>query len=292
MAAKDKKGLGTGLAALFADADIMQDDAPLKMVAIEKIEPRADQPRKYFDEESLSVLAASISEYGLIQPITVRALDNGYYQIVAGERRWRASRMAGLSELPVRIVDADDIRTAQLALVENLQREDLNPIEEAEGYRKLIDEFSMTQDEAAKSVGRSRPAIANSLRLLTLSPKVLSLVSDGSLSAGHARALLSITDPELQAMAADSVIKKGLSVRKTEQLAAAAVKTANEAAEIREKELKVDYAAEVSKTLTESLGRKVTLKESRTGGKIELQYYSDDDRETLIDLLYKLKDIL
>lgn len=292
MAAKDKKGLGTGLAALFADADIMQDDAPLKMVAIEKIEPRADQPRKYFDEESLSVLAESISEYGLIQPITVRALDNGYYQIVAGERRWRASRMAGLSELPVRIVDADDIRTAQLALVENLQREDLNPIEEAEGYRKLIDEFSMTQDEAAKSVGRSRPAIANSLRLLTLSPKVLSLVSDGSLSAGHARALLSITDPELQAMAADSVIKKGLSVRKTEQLAAAAVKTANEAAEIREKELKVDYAAEVSKTLTESLGRKVTLKESRTGGKIELQYYSDDDRETLIDLLYKLKDIL
>ena len=150
MAAKEKKGLGTGLAALFADADIMQDDAPLKMVAIEKIEPRSDQPRKIFDEESLSVLAESISRFGLIQPITVRELENGYYQIVAGERRWRASRMAGLSELPVRIVDADDIRTAQLALVENLQREDLNPIEEAEGFKKLIDEFSMTQEEAAK----------------------------------------------------------------------------------------------------------------------------------------------
>ncbi len=292
MAAKEKKGLGTGLAALFADADIMQDDAPLKMVPIEKIEPRDDQPRKIFDEESLSVLAESISHYGLIQPITVRVLDSGYYQIVAGERRWRASRMAGLSELPVRIVDADDIRTAQLALVENLQREDLNPIEEAEGYKKLIEEFNMTQEETAKSVGKSRPAVANALRLLTLSPKVLALVSDGSLSAGHARALLSITDPELQALVADSVIKKGLSVRKTEQLAAAAVESTKESEETDSHELKVDYAAEVSKSLSESLGRRVTLKEGRTGGKIELQYYGDDDRESLIKLLYKLKDIL
>ncbi len=290
MAPKEKKGLGTGLAALFADADIMQDDAPLKMVAIEKIVPREDQPRKTFDEESLSVLAESISRYGLIQPITVRALDNGYYQIVAGERRWRASRMAGLSELPVRVVEADDIRTAQLALVENLQREDLNPIEEAEGYRKLIDEYSMTQEEAAKSVGKSRPAVANSLRLLTLSPKVLSLVSDGSLSAGHARALLPISDPELQALAADSVLKKGLSVRKTEQLAAAVSKTAQETDKEPSRELKVDYAAEVSKELTGALGRRVTLKEGRSGGKIELQYYDDDDRESLISLLYKLKD--
>ena len=290
MAAKEKKGLGTGLAALFADADIMQDDAPLKMVAIEKIVPREDQPRKTFDEESLSVLAESISRYGLIQPITVRALDNGYYQIVAGERRWRASRMAGLSELPVRVVEADDIRTAQLALVENLQREDLNPIEEAEGYRKLIDEYSMTQEEAAKSVGKSRPAVANSLRLLTLSPKVLSLVSDGSLSAGHARALLPISDPELQALAADSVLKKGLSVRKTEQLAAAVSKTAQEPDKEPSRELKVDYAAEVSQELTGALGRRVTLKEGRSGGKIELQYYDDDDRESLISLLYKLKD--
>ena len=290
MAAKEKKGLGTGLAALFADADIMQDDAPLKMVAIEKIVPREDQPRKTFDEESLSVLAESISRYGLIQPITVRALDNGYYQIVAGERRWRASRMAGLSELPVRVVEADDIRTAQLALVENLQREDLNPIEEAEGYRKLIDEYSMTQEEAAKSVGKSRPAVANSLRLLTLSPKVLSLVSDGSLSAGHARALLPISDPELQALAADSVLKKGLSVRKTEQLAAAVSKTAQETDKEPSRDLKVDYAAEVSKELTGALGRRVTLKEGRSGGKIELQYYDDDDRESLISLLYKLKD--
>ena len=292
MAAKEKKGLGTGLAALFADADIMQDDAPLKMVPIEKIEPRDDQPRKIFDEESLSVLAESISHYGLIQPITVRVLDSGYYQIVAGERRWRASRMAGLSELPVRIVDADDIRTAQLALVENLQREDLNPIEEAEGYKKLIEEFNMTQEETAKSVGKSRPAVANAMRLLTLSPKVLALVSDGSLSAGHARALLSITDPELQALAADSVIKKGLSVRKTEQLAAATVESTKESEETDSHELKVDYAAEVSKSLSESLGRRVTLKEGRTGGKIELQYYGDDDRESLIKLLYKLKDIL
>ena len=289
MAAKEKKGLGTGLAALFADADIMQDDAPLKMVPIEKIEPREDQPRKSFDEDSLAELAGSISRYGLIQPITVRARDNGDYQIVAGERRWRASRIAGLAELPVRIVEADDVRTAQMALVENLQREDLNPIEEAEGYRQLIEEFSMTQEEAAKSVGRSRPAVANSLRLLSLSPKVLDLVSEGELSAGHARALLPISDPELQAVTADSVIKKGLSVRKTEQLAAALVKSA-EAADIPpSRELKIDYAAEVSRKLTEALGRKVTLKEGRTGGRFELQYYGDDDREELIKLLYKLK---
>lgn len=292
MAAKDKKGLGTGLAALFADADILQDDAPLKMVAIEKIEPREDQPRKKFDEESLASLSESISLHGLLQPITVRALDNGYYQIVAGERRWRASRMAGLTELPVRIVEADDIRTAQLALVENLQREDLNPIEEAEGYRMLIEEYAMTQEEAAKSVGKSRPAVANSLRLLTLSPKVLSMVSDGSLSAGHARALLSITDPALQTLAAESVLKKGLSVRKTEQLAASLTKAAEKQETEPEKTLKVDYAAEVSKELTGSLGRKVTLKEGRTGGRIELQYYGDDDRETLIGLLYKLKELM
>ena len=288
MAAKEKKGLGTGLAALFADADILQDDAPLKVLPIGKIEPRADQPRKVFDEESLAELAESVSRYGLIQPITVRALDNGYYQIVAGERRWRACRMAGLDEIPVRIVEADDVRTAQIALVENLQREDLNPIEEAEGFRRLIEEFSMTQEEAAKSVGRSRPAIANSLRLLSLSPKVLGLVSDGALSAGHARALLPISDPELQAAAAESVIKKSLSVRKTEQLAAALAKTAPEE-EAPSRELKIDYAAEVSRELTEALGRKVTLKEGRTGGKIELQYYGGDDREALIQLLYNLK---
>lgn len=288
MAAKEKKGLGTGLAALFADADILQDDAPLRMLPIGKIEPRTDQPRKVFDEESLSELAESISRYGLIQPITVRALEDGYYQIVAGERRWRACRMAGLEEVPVRIVEADDVRTAQIALVENLQREDLNPIEEAEGFRRLIEEFSMTQEEAAKSVGRSRPAVANSLRLLSLSPKVLGLVSAGELSAGHARALLPISDPNLQAAAADSVLKKGLSVRKTEQLAAAMAKASPEE-EPPSRELRVDYAAEVSRELTATLGRKVTLKEGRTGGKIELQYYSGDDREELIKLLYKLK---
>lgn len=288
MAAKEKKGLGTGLAALFADADILQDDAPLRMLPIGKIEPRADQPRKAFDEDSLAELAESISRYGLIQPITVRALEDGYYQIVAGERRWRACRMAGLEEVPVRIVEADDVRTAQIALVENLQREDLNPIEEAEGFRRLIEEFSMTQEEAAKSVGRSRPAVANSLRLLSLSPKVLDLVSAGELSAGHARALLPISDPDLQAAAADSVIKKGFSVRKTEQLAAAMAKISPEE-EPPSRELRIDYAAEVSRELTEALGRKVALKEGRTGGKIELQYYSGDDREELIKLLYKLK---
>ena len=176
-AKKEKKGLGTGLDVLFGANDLVESrDSELLTLPISKVEPRIEQPREYFDQQALQELADSISQYGLIQPITVRKLDNGYYQIIAGERRWRASRMAGLKEVPVRVIEADDRRTAELALVENLQREDLNPIEEAKGYKTLIDEFGLTQEEAAKSVGRSRPSVTNALRLLSLSPKVLELV--------------------------------------------------------------------------------------------------------------------
>ena len=177
MAAKEKKGLGTGLDALFAANDY--DDAPgseLLTLPISKVEPRQAQPRQYFDEEALRELADSISQFGLIQPVVARKLDTGYYQIIAGERRWRASRMAGLVEIPVRVIEADDRRTAELALVENLQREDLNPIEEAKGYRSLIEDYGLTQEETAKSVGKSRPAVTNALRLLNLTPKVLVMV--------------------------------------------------------------------------------------------------------------------
>lgn len=289
MASKEKKGLGTGLGALFADAELLQEESELQIVPIEKIEPRSDQPRKDFDEESLSLLADSIAEFGLIQPITVRKLDSGFYQIIAGERRWRASRMAGLSEVPVRILEADDKKTAQLALIENLQREDLNPIEEAEGYRKLIDEFSLTQEETARSVGKSRPAVANALRLLSLSPAVKKQVSDGTLSAGHARPLLALESASEQEAAAALVVKKGFSVRKTEQLVASLLKQRVPEPAAEDGRLLIDYAAEVSRELTDALGRKASLKEGRKGGRIELTYYDADDREALIRLLYTLK---
>ena len=216
MAAKEKKGLGTGLGVLFGADDFEEDESELLNLPISKVEPRLEQPRKTFDEEALRALADSIAQYGLIQPITVRKLDSGYYQIIAGERRWRAAREAGLTEVPVRVIEADDRRTAELALVENLQREDLNPIEEAKGYKTLIDEYGLTQEETAKSVGKSRPAIANAMRLLSLSEPVLDMVEKGQLSAGHARALVSINDEKQQLSAAKEVLEKALSVRRTE----------------------------------------------------------------------------
>ena len=280
MAAKEKKGLGTGLGVLFGE-DSYTDENELKLLPVSRLEPRREQPRTVFDDASLQELAESLRRYGVIQPVTARRLENGFYQIIAGERRWRAARLAGLEEIPVRVIEADDRRTAELALVENLQREDLNPIEEARGYQALIDEYGMTQEEAAQSVGRSRPAITNAIRLLSLSPAVLRLVEEGKLSAGHARALLPIAEEKAQKAAADEVLKKSLSVRRTEQLAARQLKekTAPETAKGPDG---VDYAADVSDTLTSLLGRRVRLVEGRTAGRIELSFYGADDREALI----------
>lgn len=288
MAAKEKKGLGTGLGALFGDDIFEEENQEIMTLPITKVEPRKEQPREYFDEAALQELSESIAQFGLIQPIVARKLDTGYYQIIAGERRWRASRMAGLKEVPVRIIEADDRRTAELALVENLQREDLNPIEEAKGYKTLIEVYGMTQEEAAKSVGRSRPAITNSMRLLSLSNEVLTLVETGKLSAGHARALVPITDAKKQLAAANEVIDKGLSVRKTEELAAKAQRP-EAPAKPKSSGLSVDYAAEVSKELTALLGRRVQLTDGKKTGKIELEFYGSDDREALIEKLKKLK---
>jgi len=283
MAAKEKKGLGLGLDALFAANDLEEAEGELLTLPIAKVEPREAQPRKNFDEEALQALADSIAQYGLIQPIVARKLDSGYYQIIAGERRWRASRMAGLDEVPVRVITADDRRTAELALVENLQREDLNPIEEAKGYKTLMEDYGLTQEETAKSVGRSRPAVANSLRLLSLSPRVMDLVEKKELSAGHARALLPLSSEKLQWDAAQEVLKKSLSVRRTEQLAA---RLSREPAPGKPVDpLAVNYAAEVAEELSKLLGRKVRLVEGARGGKIELEYYDADDRENLIDAL-------
>ncbi|MBR0208472.1 MAG: ParB/RepB/Spo0J family partition protein [Oscillospiraceae bacterium] len=285
MAGKEKKGLGTGLGVLFGE-DAYTDENELKLLPLGRLEPRQTQPRSVFDDEALSELAESVKRYGVIQPVTARKLPSGYYQIIAGERRWRAARLAGLEEIPVRVIEADDRRTAELALVENLQREDLNPIEEARGYQALIGDYGLTQEEAALSVGRSRPAVANALRLLSLDPGTLALVEDGKLSAGHARALLPITDQKARLSAANEVIKKGLSVRKTELLAARQLRAAAQAKEKRSPD-GVDYAADVAERLSSLLGRRVRLVEGRSAGRIELSFYGADDREALIADLEK-----
>ena len=279
MAAKDKKGLGTGLGILFGENEY-NDENELKLLSVSKLEPRQEQPRSVFDDAALQELADSVKRYGVIQPVTARRLPSGYYQIIAGERRWRAARMAGLEEIPVRVIEADDRRTAELALVENLQREDLNPIEEARGYQTLIEDYGLTQEEAALSVGRSRPAVANALRLLSLDHDTLALVEEGKLSAGHARALLPIPDAKSRLAAANEVIKKGLSVRKTELLSARRVREAQ--GEKKGSPDGVDYAADVAERLSSLLGRRVRLVEGRSAGRIELSFYGADDREALI----------
>ena len=269
-----KKGLGMGLGALFgeeypAPQPEREETAP-DLLPIEKIEPRAAQPRTHFDPAALEMLAESLRTSGLNPPITV-------------ERRWRASRMAGLKEVPVRILTADEQRAMEMALVENLQREDLNPIEEAKGYRALQDVYGMTQDDVAQSVGKSRPAVANATRLLALSEPVLKLVEDGTLSAGHARALLPLNDPEMQLAAAKTVIEKGLSVRRAEALAAQLLKDTQE--KPAKKAAGVDYLGECARQLEQVLGRKVRMTQGRKTGRIELEYYDADDREALLQAL-------
>ena len=227
----------------------------------------------------------------MIQPVIVRHLPNGDYQIIAGERRWRAARIAGLSEIPVRVLEADDRSVAELALVENLQREDLNPMEEARGYQKLISDYSLTQEEAAAGVGKSRSAVTNALRLLNLSAPVADLVERGALSAGHARALLAVEDPVLQLSAAKQVLEKSLSVRKAEQLAAKLAKQSSAPPSSPEEGPFVDYAAALSDELSSLLGRRVALTEKKNRGKIELFYDNADDRESLIAALRSLNHI-
>jgi len=281
-----EKGLGRGFGAIFGADSLEEEKGEIIKLPISKVEPRQDQPRMLFDEVALAELADSLCEYGMIQPITVRALESGYYQIIAGERRWRAARMAGLKEVPVRVLDANDQRAMEIALVENLQREDLNPIEEALGYRKLIDEYGMTQEQAGKSVGKSRPAVANSLRLLSLSKQVVKLVEGGSLSAGHARALVPIEDESKQLDTAKKVINLQLSVRQTELLAGKIIKGMNASDEKKDDSpLEVDYVEDTEKKLGLALGRRVKISRNPKKGKIELEYYGKEDMESLISAL-------
>jgi len=287
MAEKKSSRLGTGLSALFGEENTEENEGTIQTLPISKVEPRKDQPRRDFDPEAMEALAESIREYGLIQPITVRPLDRGYYQIIAGERRWRAAREAGLREVPVRIVEADDRLAMELALVENLQREDLNPMEEAAGYRKLMDDYALTQEDVARRVQKSRPAVANALRLLGLSRKVREMVSEGTLSAGHARALLGLKEDSLQEKAAAEVISRRLSVRQTETLVASLLRRPREDAP-RDPGEKVNYVKEAEKRLTDSLGRAVRLTGGQKKGRIVLEFYSADDREALMDALMKM----
>ncbi|MCR5138215.1 MAG: ParB/RepB/Spo0J family partition protein [Oscillospiraceae bacterium] len=288
MAVKEKRGLGIGLEALFGgDYQNLQDEEVLRL-PVSRVEPREDQPRDRFDQDRLQDLADSIAHHGMIQPVIVRKLDSGIYQIIAGERRWRAARLAGLTEIPVRVLNADDRTVSEIALVENLQREDLNPMEEARGYQKLMQDYDLTQEETAAGVGKSRSTVANALRLLNLCAPVAELVENGALSAGHARALLSVEDPELQERAAEQVIAKSFSVRKTEQLAAKIKKEAAASPKEEPDPDKVDYAAVLSEELSEEWGRRVLLSERNSRGKIEFYYDSADDREALIQKLRSL----
>ena len=279
-----KKGLGTGLGALFGDEP---DVIPSDTLPISRVEPRTGQPRTVFDEPALQELSESIAAHGVLQPITVRKLDSGYYQIIAGERRWRAARMAGLTEVPVRIIEADDRKAQELALVENLQRENLNPMEEAKGYRALMDDFGLTQEAVSLSVGKSRPAVANALRLLALPDAVADMLENGSISSGHARALLPIEDAHLQLETAKQIVDKGLSVRQTEALVASLLKGPKKKAD--KDPNAIDYAAVMGTQLGQLLGRKVNIVDGRKKGRIELEYYGADDREALLHALMSLK---
>ena len=285
--ANTSKGLGKGLAALLGD-DVMEsgEEKNSLFLPISQVESCASQPRKQFDADALADLADSIREHGIIQPLTVRKLQSGYYQIIAGERRWRAARMAGLSEVPAIVIEADDRKAMELAMIENLQREDLNPIEEAEGYQMLISQYNMTQEETAQRVGKSRSAVANALRLLHLCPSVRAMVEDGRLSNGHARTLLPLA-PEAQEKAAATVMKNDLSVRQTELLVKKL--TARPKEKPQPNGISVDYAEEAARELSSRLGRGCKIVSGRKKGRIELEYYSVDDLNDLIDALYALK---
>ena len=280
---KAELGLGRGLNALLGDPVLQDQGEGSVSLPISQVEPGLNQPRKRFDPEALAELADSIREHGIIQPLTVRRLSSGYYQIIAGERRWRAAKQAGLDEVPAVIIEADDRKVMEIGLIENLQREDLNPAEEARGYQVLMNEYGMTQEQVAQRMGKSRPAVTNALRLLNLPEDLMALVEEGKLSAGHARALLGAPAQALQRQAAKAVLDKGLSVRQTEALVKALQK--EKKPKVRTEDMLAIYLADLEKNLGSQLGRKVHIQHRGKKGKLELEYYSEDDLETLLRLL-------
>ena len=284
------KGLGQGLEALLGEGALEERATDFDYVPVSRLEPRQGQPRKVFDEASLQELADSIAEHGVLQPLTVRPLSDGYYQIIAGERRWRAARLAGLERVPVRIITADDRMTAELALIENLQREDLNPLEEARGFRDLMTEYGLTQEETAAVVGKSRSLVANAIRLLNLPENIQAMLEDGSLAPGAARALLAISDVKKQREAAEKVVREGLSVLQTENLAIKLeAETDKKGKCVQKKRMSSIYVDEVCRTLERAMGRKVSVTGGGRRGKIVLEYYDSEDFEDLCGILQKMK---
>ncbi|MEG2570677.1 MAG: ParB/RepB/Spo0J family partition protein [Clostridia bacterium] len=280
----NQKGLGKGFGALFMDQQVPGASENLLMVKLSQVEPNAAQPRKSFDEAALAELCDSIRAHGILQQLAVRRISDGRFQIIAGERRWRAARDAGLNEIPVYLVEADDRLVMELALVENLQRQDLNPVEEAEGYRTLIDNFNLTQESVAERVGKSRSAVANALRLLSLADVVRCMVADGQLSVGHAKALLALTDEDAQISMAKSILEHGYSVRQTELLIKKVMQEKLTAKEPPNRGISVNYLESIERRLSTNLGRKVRLISGRKKGRIELEFYDMNDLEKLLGL--------
>ncbi len=284
MAPKSPKGLGRGLDSLIPNATSGSDE--ITSLPLQKVEPNPLQPRKLFDEDELEALSQSIAQHGIIQPLTVRKGENGFYQIIAGERRWRAARMAGLRDVPVTVIEADDKTVLELALIENLQRQDLNPMEEAMGYKQLMDEHGLTQEQVAQRVDKSRPAVANALRLLSLPASICQQVAAGVLSAGHARAVLVLKSPAEQEKAVQKILALSLSVRQAETLCKNLSKESP--VKVVKDPLAVDYVAECEKKLTKVLGRGVKIVRGKRKGRVELEFYNDDDLQVLYELLSKM----
>ena len=292
-----KRGLGKGIGALFGsemtetvaierDINLINDTSGenVSMIKLSRVEPNKEQPRKNFDEEKLEALAESIKKHGVIQPIIVKDMDNGFYQIVAGERRWRASRMAGLKEIPAIIRSYDELTTMQVALIENLQRENLNPIEEALSYKALLDDFSLTQEQVSEQVGKSRSAVANSIRLLTLPEKVREMLENGVLSSGHARAILAVNSEADKLFLAEKIVEAGLSVRQAEQLAKSLNKPKKESKKSQMTQFDIALG-EIQQRMSDILGTKVKISNGDKKGKIEIEYYSQNDLERLLKIL-------
>lgn len=291
MASNKDRGLGRGLSALLGDDALQSQEGGSLSLPISEVQPGLKQPRKRFDEEGLADLADSIRTHGIIQPLTVRRLSSGYYQIIAGERRWRAAKLAGLREVPAVIIEADDRTVMELALIENLQREDLNPVEEASGFQVLMEDYGLTQEEVAQRVGKSRPAVANALRLLALPDAVRQLLEEGQLSAGHARAILSAPSGDLQKKLAQKVVHDGLSVRQTEALAKRLSAQQDQAEELVQTDSAPDYSIylrSAEQDLSNRFGRKVTIVHGKKKGKIELEYYNTEDLNLLLETLEHL----
>lgn len=283
-----QKGLGKGLGALLGDyMETPTEESAFRLLPLHRVEPNPDQPRQDFDQEELEALAESIRLHGILQPLTVRETGEGYYQIVAGERRWRAARMAQLSDIPAIVVEADNKKAMELALIENLQRQDLNCVEEALGYQSLIQEFGLTQEETASRVGKSRPAVANALRLLGLDEKVLEMLRSGVLTAGHAKAILMLKSEKKQLEAAQKIANLGLSVRQAELLCKNMCREPEPKKE--EAVLKVDYVKECEKSLSKHLGRGVKIVNGKRKGRFELEFYGQEDLQILLDALMKLE---